>query len=355
MLRRVRFLGLTVVGAVLVMLVIGCGRTEVVRYTLAPPDAGMAVDAGPTPDAGIDAGVDAGVPDAGQPDAGIKPCIDGRFTLTQAEPVVMLVIDRSGSMIDLFPGGTTSKWNAIRNALNQTLPAVDNTMQLGVVFFPIDGADDCEVPAVTALAPGRGQASIILNTIAVTEPRGLTPTSAAVRVAFDILSSRRAANTARGMVLATDGEPTCATLATVEDDLRMALDAGVPTWVVGIESSSQPDLTTALDAMARAGGRARIGTSTAYFSATSATGVVDAFTAIRDQVAACSFLSESVPNLDGGISVTYGTEVVPFDPSGVSGWMWTDRNNGELVLRGSYCTRAITMPQPLHVLVSCSP
>lgn len=335
-------------------MVIGCGRTEVVRWTpkFTPPDGG--VDAGTDAGRPIDAGFDAGLPDAGQPDAGIKPCIDGRFTLTAAEPVVMLVLDRSGSMIDLFPTGQISKWDALRNALNQTLPAVDNSMQLGVVFFPIDGADDCEVPAVTALQPGRGHASLILDTIAITEPRGATPTSAALRVGFDMLQTRRTANTARGMVLATDGEPSCTTLGDVEIDLRVALDAGVPTWVVGIESAFRPELSAALEAMALAGGRPQLDGGTSYFSARSSTGLVDAFAAIRDQVAACSFLTESVPDLDGGITVTYGAQQVPHDPSGVSGWLWTDRNNGELVLRGDYCARAISMPQPLHVVVSCS-
>lgn len=340
---------------VAVALAIGCGRTDVVRWTLmiSPPDGGpLIVDAGLPP---VDAGVDAGTPDAGpQPDAGIKPCIDGRFVLTGAEPVVMLVLDRSGSMIDLFPTGSISKWDALRNALNQTLPAVDSTMQLGVVFFPIDGADDCEVPAITALQPGRGHANIILNTISLTEPRGSTPTSAALRVGFEMLQSRRTANTARGMVLATDGEPTCTSLADVAVDLRNALDGGVPTWVVGIESAFRPELRTALETMAIAGGRPRVDAGTAFFPATSATGLVDAFRAISDQVGACSFLTESVPDLDGGISVTYGAQVVPYDPSGVSGWLWTDRNNGELVLRGDYCTRAISMPQPLNVVVTCS-
>lgn len=336
-----------------VVVTIGCGRTEVLSWTptFTPPDAGTA-------DAGVDggrpdAGVDGGVPDAGQPDAGLKPCINGRFTLNPAEPVVMLVIDRSGSMIDYFPGGTTSKWNALRDALNRTLPTVDDVMQLGVVFFPIDGADLCEVPAITALQPGRGHASIILNSISNIEPGGTTPTSAALRVAFDVLQTRRTGNTARGMVLATDGEPTCSGPEEPAEDLRRALDAGVPTWVLGIESVSRPELTFALEAMARAGGRPRVDAGTAYFPATSADGLVQAFAAIRDQVAACSFLTDSVPDLDGGISVTYGGQVVPHDPSGMSGWLWTDRENGELVLRGDSCARAISMPRPMEVVVIC--
>ena len=341
-------------GVVVVMAsLLACGRTEVVRWTptVTRPDGGVVSDAGV--DAGVrDAGVDAGV-DAGQPDAGPKPCLDGRFRLSPAEPVVMLVIDRSGSMIDLFPGGTTSKWNALRTALNQTLPAVDDTVQLGAVFFPIDGADDCDVPAITALAPGRGQADVILTTVSLTEPRGATPTSAALRVAFDLLKDRRTANAARAMVLATDGQPTCTDPDVPLADLRSAVDAGVPTYVIGIESAFAPGFALVLERMAVAGGRARADAGTGYYSATTPEGLVEAFRDIRDQVAACSFLTESVPDADGGMSLLYGSEVVPYDPTGASGWSWTDRRNGELVLRGDICARVIAVPQMMQVVVSC--
>jgi hypothetical protein len=52
--------------------------------------------------------------------------------------------------------------------------------------------------------------------------------------------------------------------------------------------------------------------------------------------------------------VTYGGQAVPHDPAGLQGWMWTDRTNGELVLRGDACARAISMPRTLEVVVTCS-
>ena len=70
--------------AIAALITFGCGRTEVVRYTLEPPDA--SVDAG-RPDAGRDAGPpDAGPPDAGHPDAG--PCIPRPLPLQPAVPTV---------------------------------------------------------------------------------------------------------------------------------------------------------------------------------------------------------------------------------------------------------------------------
>ncbi|MGV3624050.1 MAG: vWA domain-containing protein [Archangium sp.] len=336
---------------VVAVVVVGCGRTELVDWTPLASRVDGGSDAGMSVDAGIS---DAGIRDAGVFDAGIKPCIDGRFSLSPAEPVVMLVIDRSCSMDEFFPGGTVTKWEALRAALNQTLPMVDDTIQLGSVYFPIDGAEDCDVPAITALPPGFGNADAILTTANVTEPAGATPTSAALRVAIDVLQARRTGNTARGMVLATDGEPTCTSLQTTLNDLSGAFDAGVPTWVIGIESVSRPSLTQALEAMAYAGRRPRVDAGSAYFPATSTAAMVEAFRSIRDQVSACSFLTDSVPDLDGGITVTFGNEMVPADPSGTNGWLWTDRNNGELVLRGDFCARAIAMPQPLQVVVSCA-
>lgn len=333
------------------VVVVGCGRTELVDWTPLVPRVDGGSDAGVSVDAGIP---DAGVRDAGIFDAGIKPCIDGRFSLSPAEPVVMLVIDRSCSMDEFFPGGTVTKWEALRSALNQTLPVVDTTVQLGAVYFPIDGADECDVPAITALPPRFGNASVILTTANITEPAGQTPTAEALGLAFDVLQTRRTGNTARGMVLATDGEPTCTSFQTTLDDLTRAFDAGVPTWVIGIESVSRPGLTEALEAMAQAGRRPRIDAGSSYFPATSPAAMVGAFTSIRDQVSACSFLTDSVPDLDGGITVTFGNELVPNDPNGVAGWLWTEKNNGELVLRGDWCARAISMPQPLNVVVTCS-
>lgn len=314
-------------------------------------DAGL-VDAG-----ALDAGTDAGRPDAGTADAGgmPKPCIDGRFTLSTAEPVVMLVLDRSGSMMNTFAGGMVSMWTALRDALRVTLPAVNQTMQIGGLFFPVDGARECEVPAVAGVRPAKGNVPLLLTTLDSVEPIGATPTLQAVRVASEVLLSRRTSNTARAMVLATDGAPSCSTLGETLAEIERAADGGVPTYVVGLQTSGVPGLVTALNQMAVAGRRPRDG-ARRFFSAESGAELQRAFTTIRDQVGACSFLTDSVPSLDGGaMTVTLGGVLVPFDESGVTGWRWTDRPNGELVLQGADCQRAIAQPSLLNVVVSCGP
>src|SRR5438128_80514 len=104
----------------LLVLVVSCGRSGVYRYDL-PPDENMSME---------DAGVDAGVRDAGP-----VPCMPGHITLNKATPVVLLVLDRSSSMSTRFDN--TTRWKALTESLASALPPVDRKMQLGALIFPI--------------------------------------------------------------------------------------------------------------------------------------------------------------------------------------------------------------------------
>lgn len=335
-----------------VLLSLACGRTEVVRgeEPLPPPVIDAGVDAGVR----RDAGVDAGVRDAGAVDAGFvpKPCIVGTFTLSAAEPVVMLVLDRSGSMDLVFSG--TTRWEALVDSLRATLPAVNQTMQVGGLAFPTNTSDDCVVPDQSGVWPARGNVPLLLATLDSIRPSGATPTADAIRVASQVLRGRRTGNAARAMVLATDGAPTC-TPDPLQDTLRglrQAASEGIPTYVVGI--ADQPFFRDALQQMAVAGSRPRPGAQ-GFYSAQSSMELQLAFATIRDQVGRCSFLTNSVPNAGGSIVVTLDGVTLPLDPTGQRGWRWTDRDNGELALVGAACTTAIARPASVVVTVACAP
>jgi hypothetical protein len=174
-------------------------------------------------------------------------------------------------------------------------------------------------------------------------------------------------------VLATDGVPNCngflrpqlclclmppcSAQECVDDErtvlrVREAFAAGVPTYVIGIESPNAA-FTGVLDQLAEAGGRARTNAPQKYYAAESAADLQTALTTIRDQVSRCTFLTSSVPNADGGIRVLYRGSEVPFDVN--QGWSWTDRANGELVFRGASCALVAGQAQALEVVVACSP
>lgn len=317
----------------------------------APLDAGRVVDAGPSRDAGV---VDAGGVDAGVRDAGFVPrrCIAGTFTVFPAEPVVMLVLDRSSSMAVPI-SSTQNRWEAVVSSLVATLPGQDSMMQIGGIAFPnlANNADPCQSGPV--IAPERNNARRFLSSVTNRQPEGETPTAAAIVSATEELKRRRASNVARAIVLATDGEPSCTPdpLAVVVSMLERSAAAGVPTWVVGLTADAGDE--AALNEMARAGARPRSG-ARAFYSAQSPTELEQAFADIRDQVRSCSFLTESVPDRDGGIVVSFaGAEVPLAGDAGVDGWRWTDRENGEFALLGSVCAQAIRNPSSAVVTVTC--
>lgn len=334
---------------IVVALAVGCGRTELVRFE---PDASVpvALDAGRDAgarDAGPDAGPDAGVDGGFQP----KPCVDGTFTLSPAEPVVMMVLDRSCSMDMVFTNGQT-RWEALVTSLEAALPSVDQTMQLGGLAYPPNAADSCTVAPGAGIWPSRGNVAQILSNLRSVLPNGATPTTAALQVAGQVLRTRRASSTARAMVLATDGQPSCTTdpLDDALIELRRAANDGIPTYVIGI--ADDQFLSRSLDQMAVAGGRPRSGAQ-AYYSAQSAAELRLAFETVRDQVGACSFLTDSVPDTRGSIRVTFDGVELTFDETGRDGWRWTDRPNGEIALVGQSCSRAIARPAGLVVTVAC--
>lgn len=308
------------------------------------------------PDAGqpSDAGSDGGLVDAGVRDAGFvpRPCIAGTYTLFPAEPVVMLVLDRSASMAEAI-SPTQNRWDAVVSSLLATLPAHDATMQLGGIAFPNLAVTGGTCEPGQRISPERNNARRFLSSVTNRRPEGETPTAAAIAIANDELKRRRASNVARAIVLATDGAPSCTVdpLDVVLMLLERSARDGIPTWVVGLTGDA--GVEASLNAMALAGTRPQ-GGARAFYAAQSAAELEQAFGSIRDQVRSCSFLTESVPDRDGGITVSFaGAEVPLATDGGLNGWRWTDRENGELALLGSVCAQAVAAPSSVVVTVTC--
>ncbi|APR77715.1 CglB [Minicystis rosea] len=303
-------------------------------------------------------------------EGGAVPCMTGIVTLEKAHPAVMFVIDRSRSMQDkLGKGdGQGSRWSLLIDALASTLPAVDQSMEIGALFYPAGsggGGDlSCVVPAIPELMPATGNVAPLIGAMNALPPSGGTPTADALATAAGALSVIHAATTARALVLATDGGPncnealdpdecTCAASGNGCKQSKMCLDdartvdriaafyeKGLPTYVIGIQEEGDIQFTSVLDAMADAGGRPKAGSEQHYYAARSGAELTAALAAIRDQVGSCTFLTTSVPNDGGTIVMRMGGVEIPYDPMGVDGWTWGNRDNGEVVLTGTACANA---------------
>lgn len=354
-----------------------CGRTLPLRE-LIRSDAGL--DAGRR-DAGFDAGVDAGVFDAGfdaglppEEDAGIVPCVPGIVTLKHAEPTVLLVLDRSGSMGTPF--GRLTRWLALQQSLNAALPPVDETMALGAYIFPSNAPGlECAAPPDVDLLPSVGNANRIRQLLASSGPVGGTPTASAMLNAADALLAVRASRSARALILATDGAPgcnfaldpyTCVCTRAGGCGLRGAGDclddtrtvaalgdianAGLPTWVIGLHDGADMIFEQVLNRMAVAGGRPRMTGGSQYYPAANQAELSSALVQIRDQIGACTFLTTSVPDSLGNIEVTVNG--VQIDEDALDGWVWVDKANGELELVGPACTNLLPAA-PVSAMVGC--
>jgi hypothetical protein len=331
-----------------------CGRTEPYRFT------GRG-------------GTDAGAGDAGQPV--VVGCTPGMIGLTRATPKVMFVLDRSTSMNSPFGATRASRWRSLSSALSRVLPPINGKMEVGALLFPQGIGSSCAAPAGANLIPALGNVPPLVSLLINTQPGGQTPTAQALQTAGIILVGERAAKGARAVVLATDGAPNCnsaldpSTCACADSSRRcnaatLCLDdvrtvnavaglavLGIPTWVLGIQDSSTTAIGV-LNAMARAGGRARPG-ATSYYAVTSESALDTALTDIRNQVGACVFLSSSVPSEGGRIDVQVDGVSVPADP--VDGWAWTDLNNGELELSGAACDALLKRTAPvIEAVVECA-
>ncbi len=313
-------------------------------------------------------------------------CKAGQLTLTRATPVVMFVIDRSGSMQDRLSSGKQSRWQILRDALDTTLPPVDDVMMIGGEIFPWRAATGsspgCAVPLAPDLLPAKHNAQALIDLVDSTEPAGATPTAAALSTAGDILLAERTGTTGRSIVLATDGGPNCNDSLDAGscrctgvmfgkclgknntnqclDDVRAVsviswfASHGIPTYVLGIQNVGDDEYTSVLNAMADAGGRPQSG-SDHFYPARSQGDVEAALTKIRDQIAQCTYLTSSIPDPGGTFTVSIDGQLVPFDASGKEGWSWGNESNGEVLLAGAACQEAEKLgDQAVTATVACA-
>lgn len=366
------FLALAV--AVMLSAPVGCGaRTGLPAWGL----AGDASAADASPD----------VLDAALLPEGAVPCTPGRFPLERYAVDMMLIVDRSGSMTYNIDGTSQSpprKWDDLHDALGATLPAIQTSVNIGAYAFPerfvgtyVHG---CTLSSSIDVYPGPNQAGDVLALFTNTDPNGSTPTAAAIQLVGDMLVSRISRTHTEVMVLATDGGPNCNTSLDVStcpctaptppacsvdqclDDARTAMviasyaARGVPTYVIGLDSATQPEERSALSEMAVAGGRPNsVPGQPAYYRAEQVEQVNGAFAAITRSIARCALATPSRPSDPSAIEIQIDGITVPKDASHRNGWDWNDPSFGQIALFGAACDRlANPSASAVAVVHTCS-
>jgi hypothetical protein len=306
------------------------------------------------------------------------PCVPGKFNLTKVVPELVFLVDRSGSMRQALDGTPAtpinpSKWTVLEEAFAASLPGFDRSLQMGAKFFPeeLDPAtaqpgDECVASAGVEIPPALGNSARILEPFPRTRPLGGTPTSSAIKTTSDFLKARTR-SVSRFMVLATDGAPNCnpdipnpdtcvctspdpmtclqpdGALGCLDDTNTVAVIADaaktIPTYVIGLGSSSEPFYLATLEKMALAGGRPRAG-ATKYYEGRSGTEIRASLAEIEKSVAQCTFVTPSAPEDPNAIDIVVNGQVIMRDPTRMNGWDWIDQTFGEIALFGSACALA---------------
>jgi hypothetical protein len=301
-------------------------------------------------------GGDVGMSDAGDPNCGLL-----QFKPTPKAADILMVLDRSGSMIDIPEGApsgsTTTKWQIVVPSLEAVVSATQSSISWGMKSFPetyTDSMDDCGGGVTNAIdvKVAATDGTQMNNAITALTPAGKgTPTADAITQAAAYLATLTDTNP-KYLLLATDGEPTC--IGTTKDSTNAgpaavtavanAFKAGFPTFVVGISTSKASD-NTELTAMAKAGGEPiPVANPLAhnYYLADNGDMLVSAMEAITGQISTCLFpLSPPPPVLNDstkvGVYLGSTTNKIPYDASKSSGWAYTDANDSAIEVYGSYC------------------
>jgi hypothetical protein len=318
-------------------------------------DARYVPPAGGTPMQG-EFGVGGPSPDA---NCGLKT-----FGLEKLPPDMLIVFDRSGSMVNQATGGSCgvtrtcgSRWVEMTNAINQVVGQTQTTIRWGLKFFADVPACDINDGATVPIDANTGPA--IAAAIMNMRTGGQTPTRAAMVSAGAYMKTLTDPNP-KFVMLATDGEPNCpegvAKLDTPDVDpavasVKAVADLGFPVYVIGVATSGDVlDMTLRL--MAKAGGRPRMD-DPEYYPVSSSDDLVAALAKIGGQITSCTFSLGTPPPDPTNVAVNADGVRVPKDPTHVEGWDY-GADMKSIQLYGTWCDKAKTgVVKDVQALYGC--
>jgi hypothetical protein len=294
------------------------------------------------------------------PDADLEMTFDGGICGGEADPFevvtpeLVLVLDRSESMLFELGGTTISRWSEISTGLIEVMGHTSGLIRWGLKNYPT--TPECAVgpsPEVEISGAVTPVIAAILNNGPV---RGNgTPTAGGLNAAAAYLATRATPNP-KAIVLATDGAPTC-TIARgpqrAVDAAAAARAAGFPVFVVGI-ATANTDAHATLTAIAEAGGAASAG-DPKYHAVANRNDLVAAFAAITQRVTTCTFPLSTEPPAPDDLFVFLENRRLPRDPKHVEGWDY-DPARRAVQLFGDACLRVKKdRTRSLRVLFGCRP
>jgi hypothetical protein len=315
------------------------------------------------------------------------PCLTEQPMVSFEPPVVMFVLDKSGSMQTTISGGATSRWNALWNVVDSLGQQFEGSMRLGAKVFPTtdDANLRCEVASTMEVPPAlNNHANLISGIPAATWPvNGATPAESGYAMTTDYLrnTANVPATDQKAIIFILDGaisDGRCLESDPLFGCLTIAIACGplpghdfpaptdnevssltsristnfndadsIPTFIVGIDVES--GWAGEMNGYANAGGVPNSG-PTAYYGTTSQAQLEAELQGILSGLATCDIqLSIPPPNPDlvdvqvGGVQYTQisSTDCMNNQP----GWYYSTQYT-QITLCGQACDDFKAMSTP---------
>jgi hypothetical protein len=317
-------------------------------------------------------GSEGGLDETTEGSTGEMTCGEQMFMIAAVPPNVMLVLDKSGSMMTQWDADADpmtpdiTRWNSLVNVVDSVVVNFDAEINFGANLFPSTaantqlGAGACVVNNVPEVPVAPENALPVLMGIPgedASDLHGATPTTAGIDAALTHLKTLDP-NVSRFMILVTDGAANCSADADTsmcpgvgcglleeydENVATVVADAftkdDVPTFVVGIDildeitgvgDDGSPEVNTyeKLNLVAIAGGKPQAGDEK-FFNARNEMDLEMALSQIAGQVVSCIVpLAEPGPLHPDFVTINIGGVEVPRvdDCETENGWVYVNPN-----------------------------
>lgn len=286
-------------------------------------------------------------------DEGPPTCDEQTLQLSVDPPQVMLLLDKSYSMVesswdhdDNTSTSPVTRWNSLYSVVDTLSHDVEDGIELGMVLFPSASVTDNGTATACMVDPSPGATVALHNADAIVgalpgpdalDLYGGTPVSAGMNVVLDHLEQVYDGRP-QAVVLVTDGAANCmagtsgnAVFTEYDEGLAPlvagAFASGIPTYVVGVDivdavgSYPQDNPYVRLGELAQAGGVPREGDE-AFYNTTDE----DQLLMALDEIAAdigCTLTLDTPAQFAQQVSVKVGGVHVPrVDECGPDGEGW---------------------------------
>jgi hypothetical protein len=314
-------------------------------------DSGTTTDPSVTGTAGQDDAT-GGVPKfdlGGTPGTGGTECEMLSFEATAERPEIVFVLDKSGSM-DFnywdFMGMNTNRWDSLYLTVQSVVNQFDAQADFGTELFPYRtapfGVAACnpDDPITVPVGPMNGAAILAAIPQLGETVGGSTPMGGGIAIAKAHLEAI-ASTKPQVMVLVADGgvSTECGgpnSIANIVAMLEQMANAGVPTYVVGIDANTQT-LVDQLNTFAEAGGQPLPGV-VKFYNAQDGNALLADIAQIVEGVLSCTVELDPAPTAPDFTTVTIDGVEWPqvADCETQDGWIYSVEHT-EITLCGSAC------------------